>query len=105
MTKAFHVSHATLDLATIDSSEKDAVVQVWLTTDESNHLLCNVSKQTSHVPLDLAFSEGETIAFYSKGTGTVHLSGFLMPDDDDFGYGMGEEEEDERYTFIANLFI
>lgn len=93
VTKGFHVSHATLDLGTV---ENDVAVQVWLTTDESTHLLANVSKSQSHVPLDLAFSEGETIAFYSKGTGTVHLSGYLIPDEDDYGgFGMGEED-DER---------
>lgn len=95
VTKAFHVSQATLDLKSISGNDSDDVVQVWLYTDDSNHLLANVSRQQSHVQLDLAFTEGETVAFYSKGTGTVHLSGYLLPEDDFDGMG-GEEEEDMR---------
>ncbi|XP_055325449.1 46 kDa FK506-binding nuclear protein-like [Sitodiplosis mosellana] len=96
VTKAFHVSQATLDLNTLN--ESDALVQVWLHTDDTDHLIANVNRQTSHVRLDLAFTEGETVAFYSKGNGTVHLSGYLIPDEDDFGdlpFGDGEEEEED----------
>lgn len=90
ITKGFHVSHAALDVNTVES--KDAVVQVWVHTDESDHLLCNLNKTTSQVPLDLAFTEGETVAFYSKGAGTVHLNGYILPEDE-FGMNeMGEEE-------------
>lgn len=94
--KGFHISHATLDVASGDSGEE--ITQVWVQADDANHLLCNLDKQTSHVALDLAFSEGETIAFFSKGAGIVHLTGYLIPEDPDFdGFGMGEEEiEDEE---------
>lgn len=86
------MSNATLDLSTI---EKDAVVSIWVHTDDSDHLLCNVSKQFPQVPLDLVFSEGETVAFYSKGNGTVHLNGNIMQDDD-FGMDdMGDMGDDE----------
>lgn len=108
VTKAFHVSQATLDLSTLNSNDSDAIVQVWLHTDETDHLLANVSRQTSHVRLDLAFTEGETVAFYSKGNGTVHLSGYLIPDDDDFGDfpEMGEEDEleEERFLYFYEIF-
>ena len=95
VSKAFHVSHATLDVNSYSGGDDD-VVQVWLTTDDTNHLLCNVTKKSSHVPLDLAFSEGENIAFFSKGHGIVHLTGFLLPEDPEFGgFGdFGEEEAD-----------
>lgn len=100
VTKAFHVSQATLDLKTLNANDSDGVVQVWLFTDDADHLLANVSRQNSHVQLDLAFTEGETVAFYSKGSGTVHLSGYLLPDEEDdfphMGDEEGEEEEDER---------
>lgn len=99
VTKAFHVSQAVLDLGSVNPNDSDAIVQIWLNTDETDHLLANVSRQTSHVRLDLAFTEGETVSFYSKGHGTVHLSGYLLPDEDDFGdlpLGDGEEEEEEE---------
>lgn len=104
VTKAFHVSQATLDLNTLNPNDSDAIVQVWLHTDETDHLLANVSRQTSHVRLDLAFTQGETVAFYSKGNGTVHLSGYLLPDDDDFGeFSMGGEEEEEEERSVFNF--
>lgn len=86
------MSQATLDTNTI--SDEKSVVQVWVTIDEVDHLIGNVSGRSSHVAMDVSFTEGESVAFYSKGTGTVHLSGYLMLDDD-FG-GMGDEEEDEE---------
>lgn len=94
--KGFHISHATLDVSSGDLGEE--ITQVWVQADDANHLLCNLDKQTSHVFLDLAFSEGETIAFFSKGAGIVHLTGYLIPEDPDYeGFGMGEEEiEDEE---------
>lgn len=99
IVKAFHVSQATLDLNTLNDS--DSSVQVWLNTDDTDHLIANVSRQASHVQLDLAFTEGETVSFYSKGHGTVHLSGYLIPDHDEFedlGFDGEEEEEEERFV-------
>lgn len=96
VSKPFRVSHATLDVYGGDVTESD-YVQVWVHTDDTNHLLCNLNKQTSHALLDVAFSEGETIAFYTKGSGSVHLTGNLIPDDSDFGFGdLGEEEEEDE---------
>lgn len=95
VTKPFHVSQAVLDLATLN--EPNAVIQVWANIDDTDHLIANVSKSLSHVILDLTFTEGESVAFYSKGTGTVHLSGYLLPDEDGFDdFGMGGEEEEEE---------
>lgn len=94
--KAFHISHATLDVNNGELGEGD-VVQVWIQADDANHLLCNLDKQSSHASLDLAFSEGETIAFYSKGAGVVHLTGFLLLEDNEYGLdGLGEEELDDE---------
>lgn len=71
------------------------MVQVWVNIDDENHLICNLTKNASHVPLDLAFSEGENVAFYSKGNGVVHLTGFLLPEEPDYGFDGLEEEENE----------
>lgn len=106
VTKAFHVSQATLDVGST-GGDSDAIVQVWLHTDGTNHLLGNLSKQTSQVSLDLAFTDGETVAFFSKGTGTVHLSGYLLPEDDfDLPPPEDEDEEldDERFGKFSNPF-
>lgn len=102
IVKAFHVSQATLDLNTLNDS--DGTVQVWLNTDDTDHLIANVSKQTSHVQLDLAFTEGETVSFYSKGNGTVHLSGYLIPDNNDFDDLPFDAEEEEEERFVIRLW-
>lgn len=96
MTKAFHISQATLDTAANDVGNE--VVQVWVNTDEANHLICSLDKKSPNVNLDLAFSEGEVVAFYSKGNGVVHLTGFLLPEEPEYGYGDLDEEdlEDEE---------
>lgn len=104
--KAFHVSQATLDVGSIGEDD-EAIIEVWLNTDGDDHLLCNLNKQTLQVPLDLAFTDGETVAFFSKGSGTVHLSGYLMPDDEfDFPPPEGDID-DERFVWcrIFGRFI
>lgn len=83
------MSQATLDTSTV--GDEKSVVQVWVTIDDVDHLIANVSGRASHVAMDVTFTEGESVAFYSKGTGTVHLSGYLLPEDD---FPMGDEEED-----------
>lgn len=95
VSKAFHISHATLDVESGQLAEND-IIQVWINTVDGNHLLCNLSKKNSQTTLDLAFSEGETISFFSKGAGSVHLTGFLLPDDD---FANPEELDDEEYVY------
>ncbi|KAK1136104.1 hypothetical protein K0M31_000673 [Melipona bicolor] len=88
--KSFHVSMASLNLQKAD----DNVVQVMLYYEDSCYLLCNLKKSTTwQVPLDLNFHEGTTIAFICHGHGQVHLTGYLIPDDD---LDELEEEEDEQ---------
>ncbi|XP_047358105.1 46 kDa FK506-binding nuclear protein isoform X1 [Vespa velutina] len=88
--KSFHVSMATLDVASAD----DDVVQVTVCYDGTNYLLCSLKKGSVwQVPLDLHFQEGTKIAFTCNGHSRVHLTGYLIPDDliDEI-----EEEEDEE---------
>lgn len=79
--KAFRVSKAVLQTGTL--SRRDCVVEVWLRKDHTDHLIANVSHQETQVNLDLVFSEGETVDFYIKRGATVHLSGFLIPEESD----------------------
>lgn len=89
--KSFRVSQATLDIKAGDLG--DEVTQVWITSDDSSHLLCNLDQKTSQCTLDLQFLEGETVVLFSKGSGVVHLTGYMLPEDPGFEYdGMGEEE-------------
>ena len=68
--------------------------------DNRNYLLCTLQKgQIWQVPLDLNFEEGTKIAFTCNGDGHVHLTGYLIPEDegldelDDFEEDDLEDEE------------
>lgn len=89
--KAFHLSQAALDL----SKCGDADVQVMLTSEESTYLLCTLGKKNPQVALDLNFDEGDQISLSTKGEGVVHLTGYLLPNEDDLFDGVDEEEEEE----------
>lgn len=90
--KAFHLSQAALDL----SKCGDADVQVMLTSEDSTYLLCTLGKKTPQVALDLNFDEGDQISLSTKGEGVVHLTGYLMPTEEDLFGGDDEEEEEEE---------
>nr|XP_033323023.1 46 kDa FK506-binding nuclear protein [Megalopta genalis] len=91
--KSFHVSMASLDLTAADEN----LVQVMLGYDNRNYLLCSLKKgSTWQVPLDLNFQEGTKIAFTCNGQGHVHLTGYVISDDDmDLDELEDEEEEEE----------
>ncbi|CAK9806070.1 39 kDa FK506-binding nuclear protein [Anthophora quadrimaculata] len=90
--KSFHVSMASLDLPISD----DNWVQVMLCYENRSYLLCNLKKSSAwQVPLDLNFQEGTKIAFTCNGHGHVHLTGYLIPDED-LDLDELEEEEDEE---------
>lgn len=90
--KAFHLSQAALDLSKCGDSD----VQVMLTSEENTYLLCTLGKKTPQVALDLNFDEGDQISLCTKGEGVVHLTGYLMPNEEDMFGGMDDEEEEEE---------
>lgn len=93
VSQAFHVSTAALDTAQVKGNED---IQVLLTSDNNTFLLCTLNKERiPQCPLDLNFAEGDKISFSIKGEGLVHLTGFLIPDADDFMNDLGDEEEEE----------
>lgn len=98
MSQAFHVSTAALDTAQVKGNED---IQVLLTSDNNTFLLCTLNKERiPQCPLDLNFAEGDKISFSIKGEGLVHLTGFLIPDDD-FMNDLDDEEEEETND-VAN---
>ncbi|XP_047357732.1 46 kDa FK506-binding nuclear protein-like [Vespa velutina] len=70
----FHLSMATLDTTT----GNDEIVQVTITYNDTNYLLCNLKKSTMwQVSLDLNFEKGNEITFICNGDSYVHLTGYL----------------------------
>lgn len=95
--KSFHVSMAALDCSTV-KNDKD-VQSVMLEEGESNipFILCNLQKpKVLQSRLDLNFMSGDRVTFFCRGNGTVHLTGYIMPDDDDDFANFGDEEEGEE---------
>ncbi|XP_046749411.1 46 kDa FK506-binding nuclear protein-like [Diprion similis] len=91
--RSFHVSMASLDINT--GGSYTGAVQVMLHYESRTFLLCTLNKGTAlQVPLDLNFQEGTKIAFSSNGSGLVHLTGYLVPEEDDLDDELEEEEED-----------
>jgi len=91
----FRISQAVLDTSTADNE----IVRVMVDVDDTETILCNLSLKHGilQCPLDLQFLEGENIALYAfGGTGQVHLSGYILPDEEGEEMSfLGDEEEEE----------
>lgn len=90
--KAFHLSQAALDLSKSNGGD----VQVMLTSEENTYLLCTLGKDRPQVALDLNFEEGDQISLATKGDGMVHLTGYLVPTEEDMFGGLGDDEEEDE---------
>lgn len=88
-------------MAALEPQEKEGkknFVSVWVEQDKQEFLLCTLKPDTTfQVPLDLIFVEGQEVAFFLNGEGTVHLTGYVLPDEEDYGMdAFGEEEDDSE---------
>jgi len=94
--ESFHISMAALEPQAGDDKSKS--VSVKLRHKDSDYLLCTLHQQKMlQQPLDLNFAEGENISFYINGKGVVHLSGYVVPfDDDNLEEEEGEESESDN---------
>ncbi|KAG5670168.1 hypothetical protein PVAND_000449 [Polypedilum vanderplanki] len=100
LSKPFHLSSAALDHSTSD----DEPVQVMYSHEDRSYLLCTLRKgKKEQCMLDLNFAEGDKLCFLTKGNGIVHLTGFLIPEQDDFSDLEDEEEEEEEENELPDL--
>merc|ERR1719471_2567977 len=82
------------------SASGGGATSIYLDKDGEEFLLCNLSSKQNNVSLDLNFGCGEKVCFRSSGQGTVHLTGYVHPDESsqmswDSGSDDDEEEEEE----------
>ena len=94
LEKPFHLTKASLDHSTADNEP----IQVMYSDGESTFLLCSLQKgKELQCSLDLNFAEGDTVCFSTKGNGIIHLTGYMIPDDDfgDMDMDEGDESVDE----------
>ncbi|XP_065169985.1 46 kDa FK506-binding nuclear protein isoform X2 [Atheta coriaria] len=91
--KAFHISMAALD----NDTATDEYVQVMCGYDNRKYLLCTLHKdKVMQCALDLSFDIGTEVSFITNGHSHVHLSGYLIQDEDMFDDLEEEEEECEQ---------
>lgn len=73
------------------------LVSVWVKSEEGDEfLLCTLEHGKSwQAPVSLLAMEGSEMMYLVKGDGKVHLTGTLVPEDDEFDdmNGFGEEED------------
>lgn len=74
-----HVSQAALDVSTL-VDDKDSV-QLFVRFNRENTLIATLNRYTAQTQLGLAFDARKKIKFVVRGTGTVHLAGFFIPDE------------------------
>jgi len=94
--KGFHVSNAALDCSSVRNDNE--ILSVMLETEGSEALLCSLCKGKGVLQsnLDLNFMSGDTLTFACRGHGKIHLTGYLLPEDDDIFGMLGDEEEFEE---------
>jgi len=103
VTAAFTVSKACLavDPNTIDKNASLPKASVFLKTpDGEEFIICHLGYDKSHISenLEIKFDFGEKICFKTKGTGTVHLTGWSEShvEDTSFRVNSSDEEESEE---------
>lgn len=79
-------------------------VATMVEVEKNEFVMCTLNKtHTMQQPVDLNFMKGTEVAFFTQGKGSVHLTGFLIPDEDAFGDYEGEEEESSDGWLILKL--
>merc|ERR1712200_14860 len=93
---SFHISKATLDLS---AATEDTVSLLLDYEGQPEYILCHLNKANKQESLDLNFQQGDTINLFTQGQCPIHLTGYLLGEDDDeddmtLGEMMEEEEEE-----------
>lgn len=96
----FHLTMAALDPK---SQKGNKSASVYVENLGTEYLVCNLNGEKKlQERLDLMFGESEEITFFVKGEGTVHLTGYEMPEEADIGFGDEEFSDEEEALPIAN---
>lgn len=92
---SFHISKATIDLS---SATDDDITLLLDYEGQQEYILCHLNKSNKQESLDLNFQQGDTISLFTQGQSSIHLSGYLLGEDDsddDMTLGEMMEEEEE----------
>lgn len=83
--KSFHITQAALDLNSLPSDEIDHQTQLWVRVKHQNQLLLTLNRHHPQVKLDLAFAASEKVKFSVANSGTVYITGYYIPEEDESG--------------------
>jgi len=91
LQRSFHVTMAALGF------ENTSIEPIAVTCEinQAQYILCSL--QAGKIPqqaLNLIFTEGEEVSFSMEGSGEVHLTGYLLPEPQEYEYSDDEEEDD-----------
>jgi len=90
--RPFRITKACLQLSTAGGKVSSVMVEC---ENGENFIIANLTQKQFNVSLELAFNEGEKICFKVDGPGTVHLTGNLVPEQDESDDDYGDEDIDE----------
>lgn len=98
MDESYHLTMASLEPPSGDGKKPSKYVSVMVEHQNTEFMICTLEPERNlQIPLDHMFVAGEEVTFFLNGEGTVHLTGYLVPDDyDDFDEDLDDEEEDEE---------
>merc|ERR1712226_709047 len=101
----FHISKACIEPTT----SKGSITSVFVEVDDADEfIICNLSEKIMNENLDLNFNSGDKICFRTTGTGSVHLTGYNIleeddgPDNFDFSDEESEVSEAEEVPQLVN---
>jgi len=90
--QSYHLTMASLE-PPADGKTPSKYVSLMIEHEKAEYMLCTLEHERNlQVHLDHMFVEGEEVTYFLNGDGTVHLTGYVIGDDqfDDF------DEEDEE---------
>ncbi|XP_021345924.1 46 kDa FK506-binding nuclear protein-like isoform X1 [Mizuhopecten yessoensis] len=81
--RSFHISMAALEPSAASNGKlSKQPVSVMIQHDKAEFMLCTLEQgRVYQQTLDLNFTEGEEVTFFLNGTGIVHLTGYLVEDE------------------------
>ncbi|XP_076322949.1 46 kDa FK506-binding nuclear protein-like [Tachypleus tridentatus] len=80
---SFHLSMAALEPKPKEITKNNKNISLMIEHGKAEFLLCTLEyDRVMQVPLDLGFVEGEEVAFFLNGEGIVHLTGYVLNDED-----------------------
>merc|ERR1712191_27001 len=90
---SFHISKATVDLSSVTDEDITLLLDY---EGQQEYILCHLNKSIKQESLDLNFQAGDVISLFTQGKGSIHLSGYLLGEDEEDEDEECEEEEEEE---------